>query len=1000
MTVSPELVFELMDGTPTGSTNGLSPDQPPYLITEEAGFVPVSMTVKERLCRPFRIVLDLAIDASKFVMPDADLVGSQVSIRINPASSDTDDVSVGRYLHGYVNRFVRIGEVNGATRFRAFVGPGLWPLGRSVRTRIFHNRSVIGIVKQLLDDVGCQPYDISDDAQYMVWDAEAETFPAYEQVVQYKESDLDLLHRLLEQEGLWYRFKPIMGTDADGVDIAVGHQFVLNEDNWLGVEDPASDTAAQNTYGSTLVLAGNDSPGLESLAQLQETGAEQMRGTDWMGETPFRQQWPERVQLNAFEYNNADGSDAIEKGLRRLTASTTPGLDGTINAGAIERGYDDGEGDETPSEPIDRFDLDDSLTNVGQRGGQAGYSTSSSVPGAYMQYHAHIAVERRYWRKHLIEGYTDARAIRPGVIAKVVGTGTATVTEQRIRVITSESVYNRIGNTAAETDRPTACAVRFRAIPEVVPYRPTKKAPVPEIPGVVTATVVTASPSGTNDVDDPANDPVFDELGRTRVRFHWHRAPTRADALDDTSRFDDDDASSNDWTEDALAETLQYTAWVRVAQPHVVASDRGGGSTFVPAIGSEVLVQFIGGSPDRPVIVGALYNAEHRVIEELNRRKASSDSNRRRDWSPWHTTIADQAGNEVGLDGTPGSETIYLTTKPASGRSGHGFSGTSYFWLGRNWTDKVEDALGNDSDERMDGAGFYTDGDMRYWVEGKRVEIVKGSEIDATWGNKFEFTGGTQGEAWIGAQYGISLAAKGEVSIGAAFEANLGAMSISLDYTFAKYEWSAATIEHTFRAGDASTETFGDALYRAVGESKFHSFGETEILGGIPSPPTPPSEGFAAGGLALGTALSAGAMAAVAASGGSPAGIAGATALGVAGLGSLGTAATTTVVAQSHAKNAVDTALTAAKATVSRVRLKSDQLLLASGQSRIKIGKDGDIEILRAKKHGIKITASGVEIIGPLKVGDLKFTGTFKEAGTVDVMHAPAVVPPNPPITE
>jgi type VI secretion system secreted protein VgrG len=78
----------------------------------------------------------------------------------------------------------------------------------------------------------------------------------------------------------------------------------------------------------------------------------------------------------------------------------------------------------------------------------------------------------------------------------------------------------------------------------------------------------------------PENEEVYtDGFGRVQVRFHWDRGPGRYPPV---------------------------TAWVRVAQSWGGA---GYGATFTPRVGNEVLVGFIDGDPDRPIIVGSVHNA-------------------------------------------------------------------------------------------------------------------------------------------------------------------------------------------------------------------------------------------------------------------------------------------------------------------------------------------------------------------------------------------------------
>jgi type VI secretion system secreted protein VgrG len=111
----------------------------------------------------------------------------------------------------------------------------------------------------------------------------------------------------------------------------------------------------------------------------------------------------------------------------------------------------------------------------------------------------------------------------------------------------------------------------FRSTAKGVPFRPPRVTPRPHIPGLQTATVT--GPSG--------EEIHTDKYGRIKVQFHWDREGKR------------DDRSS---------------CWVRVGQAW------GGlswGALYIPRIGQEVLVRFLEGNPDRPLIAGAVYNGEN-----------------------------------------------------------------------------------------------------------------------------------------------------------------------------------------------------------------------------------------------------------------------------------------------------------------------------------------------------------------------------------------------------
>ncbi|MDB5951544.1 MAG: hypothetical protein JWR65_3399 [Massilia sp.] len=136
-----------------------------------------------------------------------------------------------------------------------------------------------------------------------------------------------------------------------------------------------------------------------------------------------------------------------------------------------------------------------------------------------------------------------------------------------------------------------------------------------------------------------ADEVYCDHLGRVRIRFHWQGSEPGADAC-----------------ADAVA-----TCWVRVAQR---SAGGGMGSQFTPRIGQEVLVKFIEGDIDRPIIVGALYNgqgeggvpptpggvndrsASSAVFELAHDSRVSGQGNLTGGNSPvWHGASADSAGH-------------------------------------------------------------------------------------------------------------------------------------------------------------------------------------------------------------------------------------------------------------------------------------------------------------------------------------------------------------------
>lgn len=109
----------------------------------------------------------------------------------------------------------------------------------------------------------------------------------------------------------------------------------------------------------------------------------------------------------------------------------------------------------------------------------------------------------------------------------------------------------------------------FEAVPAATPFRPAHVTPWPRVGGSHVGTVV-----------GPAGEEIYtDKHGRVQVVFKWD--------LDDSK-------------------TLDRSCWIRVAQSF---AGQQYGSVFLPRIGHEVLVEFLDGNPDNPVVVGSLYNS-------------------------------------------------------------------------------------------------------------------------------------------------------------------------------------------------------------------------------------------------------------------------------------------------------------------------------------------------------------------------------------------------------
>ncbi len=155
-------------------------------------------------------------------------------------------------------------------------------------------------------------------------------------------------------------------------------------------------------------------------------------------------------------------------------------------------------------------------------------------------------------------------------------------------------------------------ANRFTAIPAQVAYVPPRKTPKPRINGVQTAMVT-----------GPRREVIYtDEYGRVKVRFHWDRSDSHGE-----------DAS----------------CWIRVGQ---VWAGPDWGAMFIPRVGQEVMVEFEEGDPDRPIIVGRVYDGAnmppYSLPEEKTKSTIKSDS------------VGGSGFNEIRFEDQGDSEEIFI----------------------------------------------------------------------------------------------------------------------------------------------------------------------------------------------------------------------------------------------------------------------------------------------------------------------------------------------------
>lgn len=242
-------------------------------------------------------------------------------------------------------------------------------------------------------------------------------------------------------------------------------------------------------------------------------------------------------------------------------------------------------------------------------------------PGEYVEPHlgkrlAQVRQEALAVQKLRVEGESNARGLRVGH-HMTLELHPRTDQNRAYLLLRLEHEASQpqsmLEETGADQVQSTAYSVRWQGIPLEVPFRPPRVTPRPSIPGVQSAKVI-----------GPKSEEIHcDAYGRVLVKFHWDRG---------------------------AAHHEETSCWIRSSQAW---AGQGYGALFIPRVGQEVLVQFIEGDPDRPVIVGRVHNERERVPYALPEHKTRSTLKT-------HSTPNSNGFNELRFEDRSESEEIYL----------------------------------------------------------------------------------------------------------------------------------------------------------------------------------------------------------------------------------------------------------------------------------------------------------------------------------------------------
>jgi type VI secretion system secreted protein VgrG len=229
--------------------------------------------------------------------------------------------------------------------------------------------------------------------------------------------------------------------------------------------------------------------------------------------------------------------------------------------------------------------------------------------------YAKTRIEELHARHEQYSGSCNVRLAAPGRLLKLQGHPRQAYNAPTEYLLTSVSYSASAGDVSSSAGEGAQYHCSLAAINSKTAYRPARVTPKPIIQGPQTAIVV-----------GPAGEEIYtDEHGRIKVQFHWDRYSTT------------DENSS---------------CWIRVAQP--LAGNKWG-FMALPRIGHEVVVEFLEGDPDHPIVTGSFYNGELGTPYPLPGEKTRSGIKT-------HSSLkgASTDFNELRFEDKKGSEEIYF----------------------------------------------------------------------------------------------------------------------------------------------------------------------------------------------------------------------------------------------------------------------------------------------------------------------------------------------------
>lgn len=521
----------------------------------------------ERLGEPFLYEVTLA--SPDPIQTFAKVPGQSLTVGLKLKGTAT------RFFHGIVTRFQYLGlDDTERLNYVAEVRPWLWLLEYRRNSRIFQNKTSLEIITTIFRE-----------HKGNFKGRPTGRLPRRPYCVQYDETDLAFVSRLMEQDGIYYYFEHAENRhDLVLVDDASSHKPCTPQ----VVETHHNLRPARNLHQEDLILRW------EEVVSMQ----------------------PDRVILNDYDHEQPR---ANLEAVARVPSVKVGGIPPHKKSTGVLR------------LPAGAPVMAAKTTTA--RGGASPTQETFIYPGRYIEkkdgdFYAMIRAEELACNAYRARVESTARQITTGSIFTAANPfyygdvdSRPRPTERFLAVGNEFTVVGEVGEVGGSGENAVdAKGDRFlyRSMVEIIPattqYRPLRRTPAPVIQGPQTAVVV----------GPKAETITTDKLGRIKVQFFWDREGKK------------DESSS---------------CWIRVAQSW---AGKGFGGLIIPRIGQEVVVDFIHGNPDWPLVTGVVYNATNDPPETLPADKTRSTFRTHTDRG------AVNAYNELRFEDKQGQEEVYL----------------------------------------------------------------------------------------------------------------------------------------------------------------------------------------------------------------------------------------------------------------------------------------------------------------------------------------------------